>query len=98
MVLRQHSGSVCVMIVCLGLAACGGSGGDIGAKVLAAPSFTLSAGPSSASVDQGGSSTTTVTVLGQNGFGDNVVLSASGLPPGVTAYYNTHLTHPTSVI
>ena len=98
MVLRQHSGSVCVMIVCLGLAACGGSGGDIGAKVLAAPSFTLSAGPSSASVDQGGSSTTTVTVLGQNGFGDNVVLSASGLPPGVTASFNPPGTTTSSVL
>ncbi len=49
--------------------------------------FTLSATPSSASVNQGGSTTYTVSVGAVNGFSGSVNLSVSGLPAGATGTF-----------
>ncbi|HUJ33059.1 MAG TPA: protease pro-enzyme activation domain-containing protein, partial [Candidatus Acidoferrum sp.] len=50
--------------------------------------YTLSTSPSSLSILQGASGTSTITVTPQNGFNGSVGLSASGLPSGVTASFN----------
>jgi hypothetical protein len=52
------------------------------------PDFTLSASPSSVTITQGTSGTSTITVNPINGFNGTVSLSASGLPSGVTASFN----------
>jgi hypothetical protein len=57
-----------------------------------APNFTLSASPSSVSVVQGGTGSSTVTVTPSGGFTSSVSLSASGLPAGVTASFGTNPT------
>jgi len=74
------------------LAGCGGGG-----TPAAQPSFTLSASPTSA-VGQGGSVTSTIMVIPQNGFTGIVALSASGLPSGVAAAFNPPSTTTTSVL
>ena len=50
--------------------------------------FSLSASPSSLTVAQGFSGSSTITVAPLNGFSGSVSLSASGLPSGVTASFN----------
>jgi len=62
------------------------------------PSFTLSATPANPSVGQGGSATSTVTVVPLNGFTGSVSLSATGLPSGVTASFTPTSTATTSVM
>jgi len=52
------------------------------------PDFTVSVSPTSGSEVQGGSTTTTVSVLSIYGFTDTVSLSASGLPSGATASFS----------
>jgi hypothetical protein len=74
---------------------CGGGGGG---SFVAAPSFMLSAGPTAATVGQGGSTTSTITVTEQNGFSSSVTLSASGLPSGVTASFNPPSSTATSIL
>jgi subtilase family serine protease len=64
----------------------------------ATPSFTLSDSPSSLTITQGGSGTSTITVNDVNGFTGSVTLSASGLPSGVTAAFGTNPTTGTSVL
>ncbi|MFZ0275762.1 MAG: S53 family peptidase [Candidatus Sulfotelmatobacter sp.] len=64
----------------------------------ATPSFTLSASPSSLSVTQGSSGTSTITVTDAGGFTGSVTLAASGLPSGVTAAFGTNPTSGTSVL
>jgi hypothetical protein len=64
----------------------------------AQPNFTLSASPSSLSVTQGNSGSSTVTVNPVNGFTGTVSLSASGLPAGVTASFNPTSTATTSTV
>ncbi|MGA8501836.1 MAG: S53 family peptidase [Candidatus Sulfotelmatobacter sp.] len=64
----------------------------------ATPSFTLSASPSSLSVTQGSSGTSTITVTDAGGFTGSVTLAASGLPSGVTAAFGTNPTTGTSVL
>jgi subtilase family serine protease len=64
----------------------------------ATPSFTLSASPSSLSVTQGNSGTSTITVTDAGGFTGSVTLAASGLPSGVTAAFGTNPTTGTSVL
>ena len=54
--------------------------------------FTISAGPSSLSVAQGSAGTSTISTAIVSGSAENITLSASGLPSGVTATFN-----PTSV-
>ena len=62
------------------------------------PSFTLSASPSSLTVAQGSSGTSTITVTDVGGFTGSVTLAASGLPSGVTASFGTNPTTGTSVL
>lgn len=54
----------------------------------ATPSFTLSASPTSVSVAQGGSGTSTISTTVSGGFNSAISLSASGLPAGVSASFN----------
>lgn len=60
--------------------------------------FSLSASPSSLSVTQGSSGSSTITVNDLNGFTGSVSLSASGLPSGVTASFGTNPTTSTSTL
>jgi hypothetical protein len=62
------------------------------------PDFSLSASPTSVSVTQGGSGSSTVTVNPIGGFTGSVTLSASGLPAGVTASFGTNPTTSTSTV
>jgi hypothetical protein len=62
------------------------------------PDYTLSASPSSLTVTQGSSGTSTITVNKLNGFTGSVTLSASGLPAGVTATFGTNPTTGSSVV
>jgi subtilase family serine protease len=64
----------------------------------ATPSFTLSASPSSLSVTQGSSGSSTISVTDVNGFSGSVTLAASGLPSGVTAAFGTNPTTGSSVL
>ncbi|HEV2961705.1 MAG TPA: alkaline phosphatase family protein, partial [Candidatus Angelobacter sp.] len=54
----------------------------------ATPDFTLSASPSSLSVTQGSSGSSTISTTVSGGFNAVVSLSVSGLPAGVTASFN----------
>jgi subtilase family serine protease len=64
----------------------------------ATPSFMLSASPSSLSITQGSSGTSTITVTDAGGFTGSVTLAASGLPSGVTAAFGTNPTSGSSVL
>jgi N-acetylneuraminic acid mutarotase len=52
------------------------------------PDFSVAAAPSSLTIAQGASGTSTVTVSSLNGFGSAVGLSCSGLPSGVTCGFS----------
>jgi len=52
------------------------------------PSFTLTASPTSVTVQQGASGTSTITTTVSGGYNNSIALSASGMPSGVTASYN----------
>jgi subtilase family serine protease len=65
---------------------------------LSSPSFTLSASPSSLTITQGSSGTSTISVTDVGGFTGSVTLAASGLPSGVTASFGTNPTTGTSVL
>jgi hypothetical protein len=56
----------------------------------ATPDFSLSASPSSLTINRGASGTSTITVTRSGGFTDAVTLSASGLPAGVTASFSVN--------
>ena len=56
------------------------------------PGFTLSASPTSVTVSQGSSGTSTITSTVTGGFDSAVALTASGQPTGVTVTFN-----PTSI-
>lgn len=62
------------------------------------PDFSLSASPSSVSVAQGNSASSTITVNDLNGFTGSVTLSTSALPSGVTAVFGTNPTNSTSLL
>ncbi len=62
------------------------------------PNFTLSANPSSVTITQGGSGTSTITVTPVNGFSSSVTLSATGTPSGVTAAFSPNPTTSTSTL
>src|SRR5258708_4900351 len=64
----------------------------------AAPSYTLSASPTSLTITQGNSGTSAITVAPQNGFSGSVSLSASGLPSGVTSSVSPNPTSTTSTL
>jgi hypothetical protein len=64
-----------------------------------APGFYLSTSPSVVSLNQGSSSTTTLTINAMGGFTGAVNLAVtSGLPSGVTASWGTNPTTGTSVL
>jgi hypothetical protein len=62
------------------------------------PDFSLTDSPSSLTVTQGTSGTSTVTIHPSGGFTGSVTLSASGLPSGVTASFGTNPATSTSVV
>jgi hypothetical protein len=66
--------------------------------VVASADFSLTANPSSVSIAQGSSGTSTITVVPVNGFNSNVNLSATGLPSGVTAGFSPNPTSTTSTL
>ena len=57
-----------------------------------ASDFSISASPTSVTVVQGGSGTSTITTVALNGFNASISLSASGLPSGASAGFS-----PTSI-
>jgi len=63
-----------------------------------APSFTLSANPSTLSVAQGSQGASTITITPVDGFSGSVSLSASGLPSGVTAAFSPNPATTTSTL
>src|SRR6185312_13452655 len=65
---------------------------------VATPDFSLSASPTSLTVQQGTSGHSTITVTPTGGFTGSVTLSNSTLPSGVTASYSTNPTTSTSTI
>jgi kumamolisin len=54
------------------------------------PSFSISASPSTVSVQQGSSGSSSITTTAVGGFSSAVTLSASGQPPGVTVSFGTN--------
>jgi hypothetical protein len=59
-----------------------------------APDFTIGAAPSTLSIAQGGNGTSTITITSLAGFNAATMLSASGLPAGVTAAFSTNPVTP----
>jgi kumamolisin len=55
-----------------------------------APSFSLSASPTSVSVVQGSKGTSSITSVVSNGFNAAVTLSASGAPSGITVGFSSN--------
>ena len=55
-----------------------------------APSFTISASPSSLSVAQGNQGISTISTVVSGGFNSAISLSASGMPSGTTVTFNPH--------
>ncbi len=66
--------------------------------VVASADFSLTANPTSLSIAQGGTGTSTITVVPENGFSGSVTLSASGLPSGVTAQFSPNPATSTSTL
>jgi len=62
---------------------------------LALPGFTISA-PPNAFLNQGASTTSTITITDENGFDSSVRLTVSGLPKGVGADFTPPITATTS--
>jgi regulation of enolase protein 1 (concanavalin A-like superfamily) len=62
------------------------------------PGFTLSASPANLTLVQGAATSTTIRLTPQNGFSGSVVLSASGLPVGVSAVFGTNPATSSSIL
>ncbi len=60
----------------------------------ATPDFSVAASPTSLTIAQGSSGTSTITVTSLNGFNAATTLSATGLPSGVTAAFSTNPVTP----
>jgi hypothetical protein len=60
----------------------------------ATPDFSIAASPTSLTINQGSSGTSTITITSLNGFNAATSLSASGLPSGVTAAFSTNPVTP----
>jgi uncharacterized membrane protein len=72
---------------------------QIFAAAIPAPSFGVSSSVAKMTLLAGGASTTsTINVIGQNGFKSNVDLAASGLPGGVTATFSAPSTSTKSIL
>ena len=54
------------------------------------PDFSISASPSSVTVQQGNSGTSTISTTALNGFNNAITLSASGQPSGVTVTFSVN--------
>jgi len=54
------------------------------------PDFTISASPSSVTVQQGHNGTSTISTTALNGFNNAITLSATGQPSGVTVTFGTN--------
>jgi len=89
--------SVAIMALALPPGSTGGTT-SFNLTVVAAPGFTLSASPASLTIAQGGSGTSTITVLGDTGFTGSVSLYDDELPAGVTSSYLPSTTSGTSVV
>jgi kumamolisin len=61
-------------------------------------SFTLTASPTSLTVDRSAKGTSTITIHPANGFTGSVTLSATGMGSGVTAAFGTNPATSTSVL
>jgi hypothetical protein len=57
-------------------------------SVTASADYSLTASPSSLSIAQGASGTSTITIVPVNGFDSSVTFTASGLPSGVSAQFS----------
>lgn len=77
------------------LGSCTGPGGSCG-STSSQPTFSLSDSPSSLSIAQGASGTSTITVASNDGFDSAVSLSVSGLPSGVTASLSSSSVTPSA--
>jgi hypothetical protein len=64
------------------------SSATISLTIAAPPSFILTASPPSLSVMQGATGTSSITIVPRNGFTGAVVMSATGMPGGVTAAFS----------
>jgi subtilase family serine protease len=60
--------------------------------------FSLSASPSAATITQGSSGTSTISITPANGFSGSVTLSAADLPSGVTAAFSPDPATTTSTL
>jgi Pro-kumamolisin, activation domain/FG-GAP-like repeat/Bacterial Ig-like domain (group 3)/FG-GAP repeat len=63
-----------------------------------AADFAISTAPGEINLAPGGSGKSTVAVVAQNGFDDNVSFAASGLPSGVTATFSPNPSGPGSSV
>lgn len=72
----------------------GGGGGGGGTN----PSFTLAPAAASLSVTAGSSTTDTISITDANGFTGPVMLSASGMPAGVSVTFSTNPATSSSVV
>jgi hypothetical protein len=70
----------------------------ISLTVNALGTFTITASPAKLSVAQGSSGTSTITVVPAGGFDQEVTLSATGMPSGVTASFSTDPTTTSSTL
>ncbi len=62
------------------------------------PSFSLSSSAAALSIPRASTGAATIAVVGKNGFGGMVSMSASGLPSGVTATFSPSSTAGTSLL
>jgi hypothetical protein len=62
------------------------------------PSYSLTASPSSLSVNQGSNASSTISVNASNGFSGAVSLAVSGLPKNVTAAFSPNQATRTSTV
>jgi uncharacterized membrane protein len=63
-----------------------------------APTFTLSASPTSRTIARGGSTTYAITVNGVNGFAGSVTMSLAGAPNRATASFSPNPASSTSTL
>jgi cellulose 1,4-beta-cellobiosidase len=71
---------------------------DLTVNAANSPSFSLSASPSSITIDRGASGTSSITVQPSQGFSGNVSLSAENLPEGVTAEFSPQSASSSSTV
>jgi len=87
------SGNYSLYVVANGIAS-----SPVTVSVTASADFTLTASPSSLSIAQGASGTSTITIVPVNGFDSSVNFTASGLPSGVSAQFSPNPATTTSVL